>query len=151
MIKLEKLRHIAIIVADTKKMTDFYTNILGLKLVNQVDIDAPFLAKGVGVPGAKAKMSHLAVENSDAMIEMFEFTDKLGPDKNISCSNAQGYRHMAFELTNIDEVYTDLKEEGVEFVSEVMCLEGGPNAGFKFVYFKDPEGNLIELTQLPKP
>lgn len=150
MIKLKKLRHIAIIVTNMKEMINFYTNTLGFTLQHEMDIESEDFAKGVGVPGAKAKMTHLVIPDSDIVIELFEFANKIEPDKNMSIANYPGYRHIAFEVNNIEEIYEKLKGEGVEFISEIICIKEPPStAGFKFVYFKDPEGNLIELTQLP--
>lgn len=59
-------------------------------------------------------------------------------------------RHIALAIEDIDEAYRQLKELGIEFISEPICVTDPPSlAGFKFAYFKDPEGNIIELNQLP--
>lgn len=44
---------------------------------------------------------------------------------------------------NVDEDYNRLKEAGVEFISEPQTIE---DWGMRCVYFRDPEGNLIELS-----
>ena len=40
-----------------------------------------------------------------------------------------------------------LKKLGVRFMSEAMTVEGGPNAGNRYVYFLDPDGIPVELSQ----
>jgi len=44
---------------------------------------------------------------------------------------------------NIDEDYKRLKEAGVEFIGEPQTIE---DWGMRCVYFRDTEGNLLELS-----
>ena len=40
-----------------------------------------------------------------------------------------------------------LGDLGARFLSEAMTVEGGPNAGNRYVYFLDPDDIPIELSQ----
>jgi len=44
---------------------------------------------------------------------------------------------------NVDEDYKRLKDAGVEFIGEPQTIE---DWGMRCVYFRDPEGNLLELS-----
>jgi catechol 2,3-dioxygenase-like lactoylglutathione lyase family enzyme len=58
-----------------------------------------------------------------------------------------GYGHWAIVVDNLDQAFTILVKAGAGTVSAP-----GPavQPGARFAYVKDPEGNLIELMQLPK-
>ena len=53
---------------------------------------------------------------------------------------------VAVELlvSNVDEVYKKLKAKGVEFISELH----EETWGGKQATFKDPDGNILEITQI---
>jgi catechol 2,3-dioxygenase-like lactoylglutathione lyase family enzyme len=51
---------------------------------------------------------------------------------------------VGFAVGDIRAARADLVERGVEPISEI---EGDPDAGAAWCYFRDPEGNVFELTQ----
>ena len=57
---------------------------------------------------------------------------------------------MALVVENLQETWKELEGKGISFLSEpIRVKEPKEVAGFQFVYFLDPEGNLIELNELP--
>ena len=51
---------------------------------------------------------------------------------------------IGFTVDNIDATRAELIERGVEPISEI---EGGPPNANSWCYFRDPEGNVFEITQ----
>ena len=51
---------------------------------------------------------------------------------------------VGFDVADIHEAREDLIRRGVEPISDV---EGGEQAGSYWAYFRDPEGNVFEITQ----
>ena len=51
---------------------------------------------------------------------------------------------VGFEVDDIRETVAALESRGVERISEI---EGGPDSGQLWCYFRDPEGNVFELAQ----
>jgi catechol 2,3-dioxygenase-like lactoylglutathione lyase family enzyme len=72
--------------------------------------------------------------------------------KGVGTANAQGIGHIAFRVEDIDAIVRTLTEAGVSFLSEVQNV---PDAQVTYsngvrkrlVYFRDPEGNLLELCE----
>jgi glyoxylase I family protein len=62
----------------------------------------------------------------------------------------QGSR-LGFEVTEIESLVDDLKAKGVEFISEIVDMTVGHYAGGKVVFFRDPDGILLELQQPAVP
>jgi catechol 2,3-dioxygenase-like lactoylglutathione lyase family enzyme len=51
---------------------------------------------------------------------------------------------VGFAVTDIRAAAAELQARGVERISEI---EGGPDSGQYWCYFRDPEGNVFELAQ----
>jgi len=58
-----------------------------------------------------------------------------------------GQRHLCFLVDDIDAEMQRLTGLGARFLSEAMTVEGGPNAGNRYVYFFDPDDIPMELSQ----
>jgi glyoxylase I family protein len=149
LLRIKRFRHVAIVVRDLDRMVNFYTQTLGFLVKRRFTIRSEDFQKGIRVPNAEATGVHLQVPNSDIEIELFQFRET----KDVASSapaNAQGYRHMAFVVDNLQQTWKELKKKGVSFLSEPITVkEPKEVAGFQFVYFLDPEGNIIELNELP--
>lgn len=151
MIQLKHFRHIAIIAKDLDIMVNFYTQILGFEIKREFEIESEEFRTGINIPIAKAKGTHLQHSNLSMEIELFEFVEGQNNNQISSQANIPGYRHIAFVVEDLDQSYEVLKENGIEFFSAPITIKEPANvAGFQFVYFKDPEGNLIELNKLPE-
>jgi glyoxylase I family protein len=151
MMHIKRFRHVAVVANDLRKLVDFYTQILGFEVKRRYEVKSADFQNGIGVPGAEATGVHLTMPNSDVELEMFQFT---APLMNFSRSplpaNQPGYRHMALVVDNLQDAYLELKTKGIPFLSEPITFkEPKEVAGFQFVYFRDPEGNIVELNQLP--
>ncbi len=151
MINIQRFRHVAIVVEDLDRMVEFYTGVLGLKLKRNFDIESEEFRKGIGIKDAKARGAHLMVPDSNVEIELFQFIDNQCEKGKTSVANMIGYRHMAFIVDDLEKAVEILKENGVEFFSEPITVNEPESVrGFRFVYFRDPEGNIIELNKLPE-
>jgi glyoxylase I family protein len=149
--QIKKFRHIAIIVRSMDSMLSFYQDILGFSIKRDSIIDSPEFQKGLGLPGATARCVHLALPDSTIDLELLEFSP---PDKR-KCEapavNDFGFRHIALVVNNLEATVDELKLKGVEFHSPPIRFETPREIrGFRFVYLKDPEGNFIELNELPE-
>jgi glyoxylase I family protein len=148
--KINKLRHYAIVANNLNHMIDFYIQVLDFKIKKRFSISSAEFQKGIGIPNAEANGAHLVIPNSEVELELIEF--KGNTAKNIVAlpANTPGIRHIAFLINDLNDCYNQLKLKGIEFLSEpVTVKEPKELAGIKFVYFRDPEGNIIELSELP--
>jgi len=124
--KLNKIHHIAIICSNYKKSKDFYVNILGLKIINEIyrkDRDSYKLDLGV-------------CENYQ--IELFSFPQS---PKRLSYPESRGLRHLAFEVDNIDEIIKELADKNI--ITESIRVDEITKK--KFTFFSDPDDLPIEL------
>jgi catechol 2,3-dioxygenase-like lactoylglutathione lyase family enzyme len=75
MVGVERFRHIGIVVRDLDLMVAFYTYTLGLTLKRTFEVESEMFAKGVDIPGARAKGAHLMMGETE--IELLQFLSNL--------------------------------------------------------------------------
>ena len=54
---------------------------------------------------------------------------------------------MAFQVDDIAAAKAELEAGGIEFYSEVNVVNDGVLAGWRWVYFADPDGYPLELVE----
>jgi catechol 2,3-dioxygenase-like lactoylglutathione lyase family enzyme len=142
------LHHVGITVGDLDEAIDFYHGVLGLEFVNEPSpvFDSPTLGPAVGVPGAALRQVSLAL--GDTILELLEYLEPASPVEAPLPQNALGAQHVAFLVEDIEAVKAELETKGVEFYSEVNVVDVGVLAGWRWVYFADPEGNALELVEI---
>lgn len=124
--KLNKVHHIAVICSDYGRSLDFYTNVLGLRVI------AENYRKE-----RRSYKTDLAL-GDDYVIELFSFPD---PPKRLTHPEAAGLRHLAFEVDNIDDAIAELDAKAVGHED----IRTDEYTGKRFVFFNDPDGLPIEF------
>jgi catechol-2,3-dioxygenase len=124
MIKLQRLGHVLFSVRDLERSKDFYTRILGFKMLEQ-DPDHG------GV--------FLAIDSLGNTLDLFQCAN---PDAAAPSQSNLGVRHTAFAVETEDDLrdaYHALQAEGV------VILRAIDHVSQKSIYFHDPDGNLLEI------
>ena len=126
MLQLKKIHHIAIICSDYQKSKHFYTEILGLEILQEVY--------------RKERDSYkldLALQNNYC-IELFSFPN---PPQRVSRPEASGLRHLAFAVSDIEKEVKKL----AQYEIKVEPIRVDEYTDKKFTFFEDPDGLPIEL------
>jgi len=55
-----------------------------------------------------------------------------------------GFKHLAFDVPKLEPVIEALKADGIE-ADKIIVVESVP--GLRIVFFRDPEGNILELME----
>jgi catechol 2,3-dioxygenase-like lactoylglutathione lyase family enzyme len=148
---IAQLDHVNIIVSDLDKAIQFFS-LLGFVERTAGELSGDWISKIVGLDGVKGRYVAIGLPESHTNIELMQYYSPQGSiDPNISKANQIGFRHLAFEVQDIESVVARLEENGVEFLSEIQLY---PATGKKLVYFYGPDGVLLELAQygqVPRP
>ena len=129
MININKVHHIAIIASDYSKSKQFYIEVLGLTIIQEIYREERDSYK-----------LDLAL-NGDYIIELFSFPN---PPKRPSRPEAAGLRHLAFEVTNLNQTVAFLDSKNVE--SEPIRIDEMTQKRFTFI--ADPDELPIEFYEL---
>lgn len=126
MLHLNKVHHIAIICSDYERSKAFYTEVLGLKIMNET----------YRAERQSYKLDLLL--NGDYVIELFSFPD---PPKRVSRPEALGLRHLAFEVDDVQTVIDDLAAKHI--IAEPIRVD--EHTGKNFTFISDPDDLPIEF------
>jgi catechol 2,3-dioxygenase-like lactoylglutathione lyase family enzyme len=145
---VKAIHHVGITVPDLGRALDFYTEVLGLELADPPSpvFDHPELGPAVGVPGANLRQVNLAC--GESIVELLEYTQPPSPIAKPIPANALGATHLAFYVDDAEATKAELETKGVEFLSEVNVVDDGVLAGWRWVYFRDPFGIVLELVEV---
>jgi glyoxylase I family protein len=126
MLKLNRVHHIAIICSDYERSKQFYSEVLGLTIVQEVF--------------RKERNSYkLDLEVAGQyQIELFSFPNPLARP---SRPEAAGLRHIAFEVDNIEEAIRHITLHHV--IAEPIRVDEFTSK--RFTFFADPDGLPIEF------
>ena len=145
--------HVGITVRDLDRSVRFYHDLIGLEIVTEPSpwFDGPELGRGVGVPGAALRQVCLRL--GDTMIELLEYRAPASPTERPLLSHSLGASHVAFQVDDIRAAKAELEDAGVVFYSDVNVVDDGVLAGWRWVYFADPDGYPLELVEnaYPRP
>lgn len=136
-----RIEHTALSVASLDRSLAFYRDLIGMKVVLDVDFSDERLGIVNGLTGCKARVAHLKLGPS--VLELFEYREPRGRNlKQRQCD--LGYMHICFRVTQIHELCRSLKARGVEFFSEPLEVRPGTF----IVYFCGPDGEVCEMRQV---
>jgi glyoxylase I family protein len=125
---LNGLNHVAIICSNYGRSKSFYCDILGGEIIAETYREARDSYKlDIRFPGFQ--------------IELFSFPK---PPKRPSRPEAQGLRHLAMNVTDLDAAVTHMENNGVA----VESIRVDELTGCRFTFFQDPDGLPLELVEV---
>lgn len=131
MLALQQVHHIAIICSDYERSKQFYTDILGFTIKQEV------------YRAARQSYKLDLCLNGQYLIELFSFPD---PPPRPSRPESCGLRHLAFAVADIEAAKNWLGSCGV--VVEAIRID--EYTGRRFTFFADPDGLPLELYEAGK-
>ena len=129
---LARIHHVAIICSDYERSKRFYTEILGLRVVQENH-----------QPHRGSIKVDLALHDG-GQIELFHMP---GAPKRPSFPEAQGLRHIAFAVSDVGAARAELSAAGVP----VQELRVDPYTARRFFFISDPDDLPIELYEQAEP
>lgn len=125
--RVKKLLHTRMRVSDLNQTIRFYTDVLGLEV----------LERKTSPRGSQ--LAFLKVPNSDELIELTSFPPS-GP-----VTVQEDLVHLAFQVDSLEETIASLNSMGVK-------VTDGPtqtSSGSRFIFIDAPDGYEVELIERP--
>ena len=147
---IEKINHVSITVKNLDQVIDWFRNKFGCTNIwEPYEYKGGFIEKCVGLPGAHLRVQKVQVQ--DFVLEFIQYLSPPGKELKGN-TNDVGYPHIGFVVDDINGMYEDLKQKGVQFKSPPIknTDESNPMVGWQMVYLWGPEGMTLELVQAPK-
>lgn len=145
---LKHIAHIGLTVTDLERSINFYQNTLQLTYEGQLLMSGKETKLLFARNNCQAKVAYLKTPGSNTLIELIQFISPAAQPAECDLFKTS-VSEICFYTDNLLEEYLRLKNLGVEFISEPQDFDFS-SAGFgksRAVYFKDPDGIILELIQ----
>jgi catechol 2,3-dioxygenase-like lactoylglutathione lyase family enzyme len=142
---------VAIPVRDMDRAVRFYTDVLTFRQVDDREVAGSDYEHYYGVFGARVRIVRLALGTE--AIELTQFLAPHGrPLPADSRSNDRWFQHVAIIVSDMDRAYAALRAHGADHAStgpQTLPAWNRDAGGIRAFYFRDPDGNHLEVLQFP--
>ncbi len=153
--ELRGINHLALVCKDMARTVDFYTNVLGIPLIKTLDL-----------PGGMGQHFFFDIGNGN-LLAFFWFPESPPAAPGIAAPGDQGLvtahgsmNHVAFDVApeKIEEYRAKLVAKGIAVTELVdhdesetqVAKKMHPGVWIRSIYFKDPDGILLEFASLTR-
>jgi len=142
-----KFVHTNIIAKDWKRLSQFYIDVFDcIPKPPERHLTGNWLDQATGLTDATLQGIHLILpghEKEGPTLEIFSYDsmDASGPIP----ANHIGFGHIAFLVDDVEKIYKNALKHGGKVLGEVARKEIEGVGILTLVYFRDPEGNIIEI------
>ena len=128
--KMSGIAHVGLFIKDLEVSKKFYTEVLGFEIIEEVVS-----------PGDDGDTLVAFAKNGNLVLELVQFP-KFNPAGDGIVD------HIAINVENIEECKKILEEKGIEFESDVVVAPDFFPNGSKWVLFRGPDGEHLELNEV---
>ena len=138
-IAVQNFSHICIGVSDIEASVTFYTAVLGMDVVFDVELEGAALGAVTGGAAQKGRMVGGLI--GGAMVELLS----LGAVPDVPSGPHLGYTNMSFRVDDLDATYDSVRRHHPDVRADPAVDIGG----VRMFFIYDPDGTPIELLGLP--
>jgi len=147
-----RFAHTNIAAKDWKRLADFYIKVFNcVKKLPERNLSGDWLDQAIGLTNARLAGIHLLLPGHGTNGPTLEiFTYESMHTSELTMANNTGYTHIAFEVEDVETTLNHALSNGAELLGKVTEKIIENVGALKFVYFRDPEGNIIEIQSWDK-
>lgn len=131
--------HTSFNVADLDRSIDFYSNVIGMRLVRRHESSSVY-HRMIRRPEVQVRVAFLQM--GDHYVELIQHTAGGAGTADFDHTHVRA-AHLAFFADDLQGTYEELLAKGVRFATPPQTGA----TGRKTVYFYDPDGNALELCE----
>jgi catechol 2,3-dioxygenase-like lactoylglutathione lyase family enzyme len=150
---ISEIHHVALAVSNMERSIAFYRDILGFRATLDMPLGSPSLERLLRLrPGTTGRSVILQQGLSTiGEVELVQFSPAPTTPTPAKGPGGLGVFVLSFEVRGeeLAAVYQRLLEKGILCYSEPQAVELPKYGTMQAVVFEDPDGQMIELIQLP--
>jgi lactoylglutathione lyase len=127
------VHHVGFVVSDLEASTAFYERMFGATPVLRVDA---------------GRLSLVFLDLGNTLVELLAYPD--GEGGPVPHEAKLGAGHLALLVDDAHDAQARLEARGVVFQGPPLRVEEGPSRGYVLTFALDPDGNRVELVELPR-
>lgn len=144
--------HAQINVSDLDRSIEFY-EMVGFELISRGRVTDPGLFAALGLDdGRELQGAFLRIPGMSTkvtpMLDMIQFVDPPPQGPPYPALNHLGINRLCFQVDDLDAAQERLVERGVELVGPIGELRTKANMVGRVLCFKDPDGTILEYTEI---
>ena len=147
---ISEIVHVGVTVSDIERSIAFYRDILGLQFVGRLTMQGEATDKLFNMKDTVAKVAYLkrGKFKEAPPVELIELNKEKTKKRDADLFSTS-ISEICFVTDDIMKDYEELKSKGVNFLSEPQYFDFTLDGFSKSlaVYFKDPDGIILELMQ----
>jgi predicted enzyme related to lactoylglutathione lyase len=147
-----RFAHTNIAAKNWKLLSEFYVKIFGCKIKPpERKLSGSWLDRAIGLQNAALEGVHLLLPghgNDGPTLEIFSYKDMYESEPIMA--NCVGLTHIAFEVHDVDQILDKAIKNGGQILGKVTEKTIDGIGVLNFVYFRDPEGNIVEIQSWKK-
>lgn len=122
-----QLHHVTLSANDVDLTAQWYVDYLGFNITARFLLTRP--------DGRQIDVIRIA--RPGLQLNISKFPGSVPSNRN---TENQGWRHLAFEVEDVDRTYQQLQSQGVQFITEPFSYNP---PGYRVVFFRDLKGNIL--------
>lgn len=141
---ISAVRHVGIVVADLEAALHFWSDLLGFRVVRQMEESGPHIDAMMGLQDVRVTTVKMAAADGN-LIELLHFHTH--PDRPAwqGTPYSTGLTHIALTVGNLQAICEKLSAFGVTFNAPPQL---SPDGSVLVTYARGPEGLLLELVEV---
>jgi len=145
---IKGIHHFSFTVSNLKETIHFFHDLLGLEVTPLREAKGKHIENIIKMQGASLNIRNVITPDKGT-IEFIEYVVPKGSKIDLKTCNP-GVAHIAFVVDDIQKMYHDLTNKGVQFNSPPLWIKSGARKGLGQCYLKGPDGITLEFMELPK-
>ena len=142
------LDHISVTVSDMERSLEFYCGLLGMEEVERHRLEGDTISRMAGKPEVVMQVVRVKAPDSPrVLLDLQQYVKPAGGVSDAQLGDA-AHAHFCFGVPDVWGTYREWQQRGVDFVSEPVTFDLGWGV-VHVVFFKDPDGFVLELVQDP--
>ena len=140
---IKEVRHIGIVVNNIENSLKFYRDLLGLKIIKDMDEQGVYIDNMLSLDNVQVKTVKLSADTGNTLIELLDF--KSHNDNEVRNFYTIGASHIALTVDNLEDLYKHLSANNIKFNAPP---QKSPDGIVKVTFCNDPDGTPIELVEI---
>jgi catechol 2,3-dioxygenase-like lactoylglutathione lyase family enzyme len=147
---LNGINHVGVTVRDLDRTLAFYREFFGIEPLFQGLGENADISRSVGLDDVRVRFAFIDLGNT--RMELLQYERPLGRQTQDMRNCDVGAIHVCFDVDDLMAKYEQLKAGGIQFITSPIRLDEnqGTLAGLEYVYFRDPDGLMLQMYEMPK-